>query len=73
MSVVAEVIARIDRQELVKFALEICNIDSSVPHEAQVAEHLYQWLGKEGFQARKVGLLADRFNVRYVYPLVLLL
>ena len=63
MSIIDEVVSRIDRQELVKFALEICNIDSAVPHEAAVAEHIYQWLKKEGFQTRKVGLLADRFNV----------
>ena len=68
MSVIDEVVSRIDRQELVKFALELCNIDSAVPHEAAVAEHIYQWLKKEGFQARKVGLLADRFNVIGVLP-----
>jgi acetylornithine deacetylase/succinyl-diaminopimelate desuccinylase-like protein len=68
MSAVDEVVARIDRQALVKFALEICNIDSAIPHEASVAEHIYQWLGKAGFQARKVGLLADRFNVMGTLP-----
>jgi acetylornithine deacetylase/succinyl-diaminopimelate desuccinylase-like protein len=68
MSLADDVIARIDRQELVKFALEICNIDSAVPHEGAVAEHLYRWLLKEGFETRKVGLLADRFNVMGTLP-----
>jgi acetylornithine deacetylase/succinyl-diaminopimelate desuccinylase-like protein len=58
-----EVVARIDRDKLVQFALEICNIDSAVPFEAAVAEHIYQWLKREGFTARRVGLLSDRFNV----------
>ena len=41
MSVADDVVAAIDRAELVEFALEISNIDSAVPHEAEVAEHLY--------------------------------
>jgi len=63
MSIADEVVALIDRDELVQFALEICNIDSAVPFEAEVAEYIYQWLKREGFLARRVGLLSDRFNV----------
>src|ERR671922_2140548 len=68
MATVDDVVARIDRKELVDFALEICNIDSAIGHEAAVAEHLYQWLRKEGFRTRKVGLLAERFNVMGTLP-----
>lgn len=68
MSGVDEVVSRIDRDELVKFALELCNIDSSVPHEAAVAEHIYRWLKNAGFETRKVGLLPDRFNVMGTLP-----
>jgi acetylornithine deacetylase/succinyl-diaminopimelate desuccinylase-like protein len=68
MSVADDVVASIDRAELVEFALEISNIDSAVPHEAEVAEHLYQWLSRQGFATRKVGLLRDRFNVMGVLP-----
>jgi acetylornithine deacetylase/succinyl-diaminopimelate desuccinylase-like protein len=68
MSVADDIVARIDREELVQFALEICNIDSAGPFEAQVAEHLYQWLRREGFVARRVGLLSDRFNVLGTLP-----
>src|SRR5438105_14814208 len=67
-SVTDDVGALIDRDELIDLALEICNIDSSVPHEAEVAEHIYQWLKREGFEARRVGLLADRFNVLGTLP-----
>ena len=63
MSVVDDVLARIDRQAVVDFALELSNIDSAVTHEATVADHLYNWMRREGFQPRKVGLLADRYNV----------
>ena len=68
MSAADDVVARIDRDELVKFALEICNIDSAVPLEADVAEHIYQWLEREGFAASRIGLLSDRFNVLGTLP-----
>lgn len=58
-----DVIARIDQKYLVDFALELANIDSATTHEATVAEHIYQWMVRAGFRARKVGLLKDRFNV----------
>jgi acetylornithine deacetylase/succinyl-diaminopimelate desuccinylase-like protein len=63
MSVIDEIISLIDRDELVRFALEICNIDSAVGHEGEVGEHLFNWMKQHGFVARKIGLLRDRFNV----------
>jgi hypothetical protein len=63
MSVVDDVVALIDRDELVRFTLEICNIDSAVGHEGEVGEHLYKWMLQQGFAVRKLGLLSDRFNV----------
>ncbi len=63
MTTADEIVGLIDRDELVEFALEICNIDSSVGFEAEVAEHLYGWMAREGFAPRKVGMLADRFNL----------
>jgi acetylornithine deacetylase/succinyl-diaminopimelate desuccinylase-like protein len=68
MPVADDVVALIDRAELIEFALEISNIDSAVPNEAAVAEHVYQWLVRQGFATRKVGLLRDRFNVMGVLP-----
>ena len=63
MSLADEAVARIDRNELIELALTICNIDSSGPTEGPVGGYIYDWLKKEGFKARKVGLMADRFNV----------
>lgn len=58
-----EIVARISRDELVQLALDVCNIDSAGPTEAPVARFVGDWLQKEGFRVRQVGLLADRPNV----------
>ena len=63
MSVADDALGLIDRDQLVQLALEICNIDSAGPFEAEVAEFIYQWLRREGFIARRIGLLKERFNV----------
>lgn len=68
MSVADDVVALIKRDELVRFALEICNIDSPVGHEGEVGEYLYRWLHSEGFAARKIGLQSDRFNLLGTLP-----
>jgi acetylornithine deacetylase/succinyl-diaminopimelate desuccinylase-like protein len=60
---VDDVVALIDRDELVRLTLEICNIDSPVGHERAVAEHLEDWFKQEGFRVRRIGLLADRYNL----------
>jgi formylaminopyrimidine deformylase len=60
---VDDVISRIDRDELVRLTLEICNIDSAVGHEKAVAERLEDWFRREGFSVRRIGLLADRYNL----------
>ena len=58
-----DVVALIDRDELVRFTLEICNIDSPVGQERAVAERLEDWFKQEGFPVRRIGLLADRYNL----------
>ena len=63
MTIADDIVARIDRDELITFALEICNIDSSVGHEYEVAEHLYGWMDQAGFAPRRIGMLPDRFNL----------
>ena len=63
MAIAEDIVARIDKDQLVEFALELANIDSATTHEAVAAEHIYQWMRDEGFRSRKVGLLKDRFNV----------
>jgi hypothetical protein len=68
MSLGDDPVKNIDRNELNELALRICNIDSAGPTEAAVAERVFEWLKKEGFKTRKVGLLADRFNVMGLLP-----
>jgi acetylornithine deacetylase/succinyl-diaminopimelate desuccinylase-like protein len=58
-----DVVARIDKSELVRLTLDLCTIDSSDKNEAPVAELVADWLEAEGFRVRKLGLLADRYNV----------
>lgn len=54
---------QIDKNELVQLALDVCNIDSSGTNEAPVAGFVADWLEDLGFRVRKLGLLADRYNV----------
>jgi acetylornithine deacetylase/succinyl-diaminopimelate desuccinylase-like protein len=68
MSITDDVVALINRDELIKFALEICNIDSSYGYEAEVAQHLFTWIEREGFVARKIGLFSHRFNILGTLP-----
>ena len=63
MALVDDVLALIRREDLVRFALEICNIDSAIGHERAVGEHLCGWMEREGFRPRKLGLQAHRFNL----------
>src|SRR5262249_44945686 len=60
---IKEVVARIDKDELVRLILDVCNIDSGGPIEAPVACYVSDWLRTEGFKVRSIGLLPDRFNV----------
>ena len=60
---ITEILSRIDRDDLVRLVLDLCNIDSGGPIETPVARYVGDWLRAEGFKVRNVGLLADRFNV----------
>jgi acetylornithine deacetylase/succinyl-diaminopimelate desuccinylase-like protein len=57
------VLAKIDVDELLKVALDLANIDSPTGSEGPVADYVHDWLRREGFDARKVGLYPDRPNV----------
>lgn len=63
MTIGDDVVAWIEQEELVDLALKLSNIDSGGPVEGAVASYVYTWLEEEGFEAKKVGLLPDRFNV----------
>jgi acetylornithine deacetylase/succinyl-diaminopimelate desuccinylase-like protein len=53
----------IDRDELVQLALDLCNIESPPGGEGEVGEFVYQWMRREGFVPRRLGMFPDRFNV----------
>ncbi|MEP9380507.1 M20/M25/M40 family metallo-hydrolase [Aquabacter sp. CN5-332] len=53
----------IDRDELVQLALDLCNIESPPGGEAEVGEFILDWMKREGFSPRKIGMLPERFNV----------
>ncbi|HEY0567203.1 MAG TPA: M20/M25/M40 family metallo-hydrolase [Xanthobacteraceae bacterium] len=65
---VEKVFGRIDVDELVKVALDLANIDSPTGREGPVADYVQDWLRREGFDARKVGLYPDRPNVLATLP-----
>jgi acetylornithine deacetylase/succinyl-diaminopimelate desuccinylase-like protein len=58
-----QVLARIDREELVRLALDLGNIDSPTGQEGPVADYLMTTLRAWGFAPRTVALLTDRPNV----------
>jgi len=62
------VFAKIDTNELVKVALDLGNIDSPTGREGPVAEYVKDWLQREGFDVRTVGLYPNRPNVIATLP-----
>src|SRR5262245_17683759 len=58
----------IDIDQLVKVTLDLANIDSPTGNEGPVADYVHDWLTREGFHARKVGLYPDRPNVIATLP-----
>jgi len=63
-----KVMERINVDDLVKVALDLGNIDSPTGSEGPVADYVHDWLRREGFDARKVGLYPDRPNVVAILP-----
>ncbi|HEV8534443.1 MAG TPA: M20/M25/M40 family metallo-hydrolase [Candidatus Limnocylindria bacterium] len=59
----ADVIPRIDPQEVVELALALGNIDSPTGAEGPAGQFVFDWLAAKGFAPRKFALVDDRFNV----------
>lgn len=59
----AEVLAAIDREELISLALDLANIDSPSGQEKPVSDFALQWLSDNGIRAFQLGLVPDRPNV----------
>lgn len=53
----------IDRDELVKLVLDLCNIPSPQGSGGEAGQFVFDWMAQEGFRPRKAGLVEDRFNV----------
>jgi acetylornithine deacetylase/succinyl-diaminopimelate desuccinylase-like protein len=61
--VLARVEAHISEDELIELALALGNLDSPTGEEGAAAEHVYEWMQANGFDARKVGMFPHRPNV----------
>lgn len=59
----AEVLKRIDAEEVAELALKFGNTYSPAGHEQPMAEAVYEWLRENGFEAELQQLLTDRSNV----------
>lgn len=59
----ADVLERIDGDELADLAVELGNVYSPTGHDKPAADYVYDWLGDHGFAPRKIGLYEDRYNV----------
>ncbi|WP_080838949.1 peptidase M20 [Cohnella massiliensis] len=53
----------IDRQELIDLILELGNIPSLAGYEKAAGDFVYEWMQKESFAPKRVGMVPDRFNV----------
>ena len=58
-----EVVARIDRQEVIDLALALGNIDSPTGSEGPAGQFVYDWLRTNGLEPKKYALVEERFNV----------
>jgi acetylornithine deacetylase/succinyl-diaminopimelate desuccinylase-like protein len=62
------VFEKIDVDAMIKLALDLGNIDSPTGREGPVADYVQDWLRREGFDAKKVGLYPHRPNVLATLP-----
>ncbi|HEY7245866.1 MAG TPA: M20/M25/M40 family metallo-hydrolase [Xanthobacteraceae bacterium] len=60
---IADVAIAIDRDELIQLTLDLCNIESPAGCEAEVGAFVLDWMQREGFAPKKIGMLPERFNV----------
>jgi len=58
-----KVFANIREEDLTKLVLDLCNIPSPYGYEKEAGDFVYDWMEKEGFMPKRVGITEDRFNV----------
>ena len=54
---------RIDREELARLTLDLCNIDSPPGREGEAAEFVFNWMKENGFEPRRVAMFPERPNI----------
>src|SRR5688572_16521271 len=60
---IERVLKEIDSEELVALAVAMGNIYSPSGFDEAIANYVFQWLDREGFQPRRVALLPQRPNI----------
>lgn len=58
-----ELDAAISEDEVVELALALGNIDSPPGQEQAASDYVYEWMAREGFDPRRLGLFEHRANV----------
>jgi len=58
-----KVLECIREDELTELVLELCNIPSPYAHEKEAGDFVYEWMRRQGFKPKRVGLTDTRFNV----------
>lgn len=58
-----KVLANIREEDLIQLVLELCNIPSPYVYEKEAGDYVYDWMAKQGFKPKRVGLTSERFNV----------
>jgi acetylornithine deacetylase/succinyl-diaminopimelate desuccinylase-like protein len=51
------------REELIKVALDLGNIEAPTGREGAAGDYVYDWMARNGFGPERVGVFSDRFNV----------
>ena len=57
------VLAAIDRDELVRLVLDLCNIPAPIGTGREAGDFVFDWMRREGFAPRRAGMTEERFNV----------
>ena len=63
MDTADSVLSQIDRDELAALALAMGNIDSPTGQEKEMGRFVSEWLQREGFKTRVIGVVSERPNV----------
>jgi formylaminopyrimidine deformylase len=57
------VLSRIEQDELVELVLHLSRIESPPGFDGEVGEAIHAWLLEHAFEAQRIGMFEDRFNV----------